>query len=119
MNNFLDIKYLESGNEIQKKLYYTLSNLKIINILLPFCPLVVGTIPIGVNIPDSDVDIICNVEKFAEFEIYIKENFSEEKGFFFKRKKNVCLSGFEYSDFRFEIYGESKPTTEQNAYSIC
>jgi len=116
MNKFLDIEYLNFGNKTQKQLYQCLKNKGILDILSPFGPLVVGTIPIGINIPGSDVDIICNIKNIDGFESYIRENFSEEDDFFFKRNEHLCLAGFKYSGFEFEIYGEPKPTKEQNAY---
>lgn len=116
MSRFLDIEYLKTGSEIQKRLYKCLKDIDILNVLSLFDPIVVGTIPIGINIVDSDVDIICNVNDFVRFRSYIKRHFSQRKNFSDRESNDAYIARFECSDFIFEIYSESKPTTEQNAY---
>lgn len=116
MSRFLDIEYLKSGSEVQRRLYKCLKDIEILNVFSLFDPIVVGTIPININIVGSDVDIICNVTDFAEFRSYVRMHFSRRKNFSDKTSDNVYIAGFEYSHFIFEIYGEPNPTTEQNAY---
>ncbi|TGN19841.1 DUF4269 domain-containing protein [Leptospira idonii] len=55
---FLTPDYLENGNGKQRSLYSDLSNHKIIPKLTGFYPLIAGTIPIGIDTEESDVDIL-------------------------------------------------------------
>jgi len=61
MINFLDISYLQLGNERQKKAYQVLTDNEIIEKLAPYHPILVGTIPINIDIENSDLDIIFEV----------------------------------------------------------
>ena len=67
MINFLDISYLKSGNERQKKAYHVLTDNNILEKLAFYHPILVGTIPININIESSDLDIICEVYDNDEF----------------------------------------------------
>ncbi len=67
MINFLNISYLQSGNEKQKKAYQVLTDNKVLEKLAPYQPIVVGTIPINIDIENSDLDIICEVYDYNEF----------------------------------------------------
>jgi len=70
--NFKDISYLSKGNIKQRKSYEILKKINIFNILYEFKPILVGTIPIEIDIENSDLDIICEVTDFTIR--YNKEN---------------------------------------------
>lgn len=56
-----DTQYLQKGNLQQRRAYAVLQELAILTTLSAFDPIVVGTIPIDVDLPGSDIDIICEV----------------------------------------------------------
>ena len=56
--DYTDISYLKSGDARQQELHRVLIELGILEILAEFDPIVVGTIPIGIALPRSDVDIL-------------------------------------------------------------
>jgi hypothetical protein len=118
MINFLNISYLKSGNERQKKAYQVLTDNEIIEKLAPYYPILVGTIPINIEIENSDLDIICKVSDKNEFIDKLNVLFGSEKDFtihespkFGAIKANLIIDGFEI-----EIFGQNTPTTQQNAY---
>ena len=118
MINFLDISYLKLGNERQKKAYQVLTDHEIIEKLAPYHPILVGTIPINIDIENSDLDIICEVSDKNEFIDKLNELFGSEKDFtihespkFDAIKANFIIDGFEI-----EIFGQNTPSTQQNAY---
>ncbi|SDG25981.1 protein of unknown function [Pedobacter terrae] len=118
MINFLNISYLQSGNEKQKKAYQVLTNNKVLEKLSPYQPILVGTIPINIDIKNSDLDIICYVEDKIAFAKELTDYFRHKEGFkitgnanFKSIKANFFIDGFE-----FEIFGQSLPTKAQNAY---
>ncbi|MGN8057993.1 DUF4269 domain-containing protein [Pedobacter sp. 22163] len=118
MINFLDISYLKLGNERQQKAYQVLTDNRVLAKLTPYHPILVGTIPINIDIENSDLDIICEVSDKNEFIYKLNALFGSEKEFtiyespkFDATKANFIIDGFEI-----EIFGQNTPTTQQNAY---
>lgn len=58
MINFLDISYLKTGTERQRKAYQVLTERAILENLAQYNPILTGTIPINIDIENSDLDII-------------------------------------------------------------
>jgi len=78
---FLSIDYLRNGNPRQQKTYRTLSRLNIMEDLREFNPTLCGTIPIGIDIEDSDLDIIIEVWDFINFEKLIRNLYGLQNNF--------------------------------------
>jgi len=118
MNNFLDISYLQFGNEKQVKAYQVLMDNKILEKLAFYRPIVVGTIPINIDIESSDLDIICEVYDNDEFINQLMATFGPEKDFSVTEsiKFNATKATFKIEDFEIEIFGQNRPTMQQNAY---
>ncbi|WP_131539162.1 DUF4269 domain-containing protein [Pedobacter nototheniae] len=118
MINFLDISYLKTGNATQVKAYYILKNNEILNKLKAFSPILVGTIPINIDIEGSDLDIVCYVQNNEEFKHKLKLYFGNEKDFLISenQKYNAIKVNFFLENFEIEIFGQNIPTQEQNAY---
>lgn len=119
MIDFTKIDYLKNGNERQKRAYEVLTRYHIFEKLKDYSPILAGTIPIEIDIEDSDLDIICEAKNFTEFEKALFEIFSE---FDLKIEKitvnneQATVLNFELEEFPVEIFGQNKPATEQNAY---
>lgn len=120
MQNFLTIDYLEHGNEIQHNVFHLLRNHQILEKLDTYKPIVVGTIPIEINIENSDIDIIGETSNFEKATNHLTENFSHYIEFKIDQLINnneTCLTcNFRIDTFEIEIYLENKIPTEQNAY---
>jgi len=115
-----DISYLLDGNTKQKKAYKILNELKVFDVLQGYNPILVGTIPINIDIENSDLDIICEVYDFDEFENIIKDKFDKMKKFKLYKEVNdksvIISANFIYDEFIIEIFGQGLPTTMQNGY---
>lgn len=119
MIDFTKLDYLKIGNERQRIIYEVLTKYKIFDILKNYSPILAGTIPIEIDIEESDLDIICEVKDKVEFEKFLIQAF---KDFDLKieilkinnEKSLVC--NFKLEEFPIEIFGQNKPTTQQNAY---
>ncbi|WP_394370141.1 DUF4269 domain-containing protein [Sphingobacterium multivorum] len=74
--NFKNIDYLKSGNDVQKKAYRLLTDYQITTLLDAYDPIVVGTIPIQLDVGGSDIDIILCVNDFDALEEMLSLNFS-------------------------------------------
>jgi len=59
MTDFTSIEYLKTGNQKQVHAFEVLSQNKVLINLAQFDPILVGTIPINIDIKNSDLDIIC------------------------------------------------------------
>ena len=116
MINYMDITYLKSGSKKQKNVYKVLKNLDIFNVLKQFNPILVGTIPLGIDTDKSDLDIICYVHDLIEFKKLVVDSFSSNKGFKVSNKRDKIVIRFEVEGFLIEIYTENKPTDIQNGY---
>ncbi|MET0572202.1 MAG: DUF4269 domain-containing protein [Pedobacter agri] len=116
--NFLDIAYLENGNERQKNAYQVLTENAILEKLNRFTPILVGTIPINIDIESSDLDIICNVNDEEAFVSTVKNHFKNKMAFEISKNLNfnAVKSNFVINDFEIEIFGQNIPTQQQNAY---
>ena len=118
--NWNDISYLLRGNHRQQKAYHALQSLAVFDILEEYSPVLVGTIPLDIDVPDSDLDIICQAQDLATFEQLAVSAFGLEEGF---RVENVSIksvssviASFNYGGFPIEVFGQPQPVTEQDAY---
>jgi len=118
MINFLDTAYLKSGNEKQIKAYRVLTENDIIEKLAKYNPILVGTIPINIDIKNSDLDIICYVQDMKNFRNDLAHHFNQEKDFVISEnaKLHSLKANFFIDEFEIEIFGQSIPTENQNAY---
>jgi hypothetical protein len=116
--NFEDIEYLKSGNNKQRSAYEALTNYQVMDLLEQFNPILVGTIPIEIDIETSDLDICCCYSDQEAFKETIVHLFGTEKGFFVQERSelNAVVSGFWLAGFEIEIFGQTIPTKQQNGY---
>jgi len=84
-----------------------------------FTPILTGTIPIGIDTDESDLDIICCWNDKPGFERAVSV-FSIYADF---KLINKIIKGYEtviarfcLEDFRFEIFGQNRPVTDQDSY---
>jgi hypothetical protein len=120
MLNFEHISYLEYGNDRQKSAYQTLVKHQIFEKIKTFDPILTGTIPINIDLPESDLDIICYWKDKAEFIKQLKISFSKESNFNIKEiiinEQESVIAHFWIDDFEVEIFGQQIPTKSQNAF---
>lgn len=118
--NFDNIEYLQHGNNRQRQAYSILTDNQILLKLKQFDPVLVGTIPINIDIEDSDLDIICCFADKQEFKKSITENFSKAKNFTIREQPSLdtlaIVANYVLGNFEIEIFGQSIPTKEQFAY---
>ena len=118
MIDFLDITYLKFGNKKQQKVYQVLVKNKIMEKLSTYSPILVGTIPINIDIETSDIDIICYVRNKNQFIEALVSHFQNLMGFKVTTNTvfNSIKANFYIDDFEFEIFGQDLVSIQQNAY---
>ena len=67
--DWFDLRYLRNGSPRQRAAYQAIENVGVLERLAPFTPVLAGTIPLELDLPASDLDILCEyliayVEKF-------------------------------------------------------
>jgi hypothetical protein len=118
MIDFLDITYLKFGNQKQQKVYQVLVKNKIMEKLLIYTPILVGTIPLDIDLETSDIDIICYVRDENQFIEALNSYFQNMKGFTITKNTtfNSIKANFYIEDLEFEIFGQDLESFKQNAY---
>jgi len=118
--DFTNIEYLKLGNKRQQDAYRELRELKIFENLRNYNPILTGTIPIDIDIPESDLDIICECKNHTNFSIFLTELFDNKDDFSINSKKfngiKSTIANFSGQNFRIEIFGQDIPTKKQYAY---
>ncbi len=118
--NFKNIDYLQVGNKKQKLAYTALTKNSILDSLREFDPILVGTIPINIDVDKSDLDIICCFKDKINFEQHVIEKFKHTTGFKLVSDSTLAspsvVANFRIADFEIEIFGQAIPTKLQNAY---
>ena len=113
---FSNLRYLENGTMKQKEVYQFLRDLGVMNTLAEYSPVLCGTIPLGIDVENSDLDIILEVKDFDVFSQYVKALYGQLEGFTLQQTETYITINFEHKGYHLELYGENKPVKQQNAY---
>ncbi|WP_089153306.1 DUF4269 domain-containing protein [Paenibacillus rubinfantis] len=120
MSDFFDLTYLQNGNARQRQAYEAMEELQVMSRLDAYHPVLDGTIPLGIDVPGSDLDIICEVYDANRFEQELKLHFGACEEYTCSSKTVGGLlrtvANFTYRGLAFEMFGQPKPVTAQNAY---
>lgn len=117
---FETIDYLQFGNERQQLAFTAIKNLGIMESLIEYDPILCGTLPLGIDVKESDLDIIMEVHEFAPFAEKVEALVGKGENFQLKRRliRNapVIKANFIFSGFEFELFGQPSPVRKQYAY---
>lgn len=138
LKNFEDISYLAVGTSAQAEVHALLARHRVMEKLESFGPMLVGTVPIGINVEGSDLDIICCVNDFDEFRQTVEEAFGREAALGWgtnlvwetklgddnNRTTGVGITGqqpyitcqFRLENWPVELFGHRLPVLLQNGY---
>lgn len=124
MIDFTNLSYLKSGNKRQKRAFEVLEKYKVFEKLKAYSPVLAGTVPIEIDIESSDLDIICEIDLQFEEEFLDDIRSSQLIPTDVELKvENIMINGeksmvmnFMLEEFQVEIFGQNKPSLEQNAY---
>ncbi|MFC1961327.1 DUF4269 domain-containing protein [Chloroflexota bacterium] len=123
-----DISYLAAGTKRQQQAYGVLITLDVLTILDVYDPVLVGTIPLDIDIPGSDLDIICHSEDRVNFQQAVIAAYGGQPGFQIKQTTHnglpTIVANFEPAVtldgqavcLPVELFGQPHPVQDQNAY---
>ena len=83
---FHTIDYLISGTPMQRAAHMVLTQSGILEHLSEYHPTLVGTIPLNIDIPGSDLDILCEMYEFASFAALIQHHYAHLPDFYQNEK---------------------------------
>lgn len=117
---FLSTQYLKTGNERQRRAYEAILESRIFTELAAFTPVLCGTIPIELDIDESDLDIIMEVHDVSAFRTAVKALCGIYNGFHMQEQivhdLPTIIANFECAGFPFELFGQPLAVHQQNAY---
>lgn len=117
---FDTIEYLKQGTERQQQAYQVLTRYHVMEQLKDFEPILVGTVPIQVDIPSSDLDVVCYLAGHQLFVSVLTTCFGQEKNFKIRQSEaqgtTVVVANFELDDFEIEVFGQNTPSKQQLGY---
>ena len=120
MNNFKDLSYLQSGNSRQRAAFTVLTQHKVLENLAEFDPILVGTIPINIDVENSDLDIVCYWKDKSDFIEKVKQLFEKKDRFSIREdlinNQESVIANFFIDAFEIEIFGQNTSTELQNGY---
>lgn len=117
---WITIEYLMFGSLRQRAAHNALTSAGVMQQLAPWCPVLAGTIPLGIDLPESDLDILCEVWAFEPFLLRLREAFSHLPGFGVERGEAnglpVMVAQFTAGSFPVEVFAQPRPVTEQHGF---
>lgn len=114
-----DISYLASGTPTQQRAYRSLTKLSILDSLSQYDATLVSTVCNDIDIPGSDLDIICYTPDFTQFQEHATKLFSSMPAFTIHTHESeppALVVQFHTDEFEFEIFAQSIPVSQQNAF---
>lgn len=121
MRNWRDLRYLQAGGRRQRRAYAVLEELSIGTVLREFDPVLAGTVPLGIDTPTSDLDVICAVplRARARFVHLLRTHYGAHPDFRLVaatvRGRECSIATFCGGEFGVEIFGQDQPTGQQHA----
>lgn len=120
MRDWQNPSYLLHGSEIQRAAYFALVNAGIFKQLSAFSPVLAGTIPLGISIPGSDLDVLCCAPELDRFDTVLCYSFGQLTDFasyrYFIRDIPTIIAHFHLYGFPFEIFAQSVPVERQYGF---
>ena len=115
-----DLTYLNRGSDQQRDAFRVLINLDLFSILAEFEPVIAGTFPLGLETPESDLDILCYAEDLDRFVELVTNVYGDEDEFVVRRmEKNglpTAICNFRSQRIPVELFAQARHSEEQNAY---
>ncbi|WP_102028404.1 DUF4269 domain-containing protein [Salirhabdus sp. Marseille-P4669] len=117
---FDSLGVLRTGNPRQQLAYENIIKLNILKDFKDYNPTLCGTIPLNIDVENSDLDIIMEAYHLNAFKEKIIRRYGHLSKFRITekviRERKVVKANFLYGGFEFELFGQPQPVCEQNAY---
>jgi hypothetical protein len=102
--------YLLRGSERQRAAHRALEALGIFRVLASFRPVLAGTVPLGIDLPESDLDVVCEAHDLAGFEETVRETYGGRAGFVLNHRRYqelpAVVCNFFAEGYWIELFGQ-------------
>ena len=120
MPDFDNITYLANGTPKQQSAYCVLTQYEILKQLESYTPILVGTVPLDIDIEGSDLDILCSFTDKVTFKTALQNMFSTQNRFKLYEtavdSNETVIANFFADDWEIEIFGQAVPVKKQFGY---
>lgn len=102
---------LRSGSPRQRDAWRVLRELDIFSVLAEFDPVLTSTVNLGVDTPERDLDVACEVEDPGRFREVTAAAFGHHEGFGIRERldeSTAWVFSFRLGGFRAELFGEPR-----------
>jgi hypothetical protein len=115
-----DLTRLRAGTPRQRHAAQVLDGLCLIGELRPHDPVLAGTIPLDIDVPDSDLDVICHAPDLDAFAADLQRRFATFPGFTISqhpvRSGPAVVARLAHAGERIEIFAQPHPIDQQDAF---
>ncbi|MBM3650722.1 MAG: DUF4269 domain-containing protein [Alphaproteobacteria bacterium] len=105
---------------MQRAAATAITQTRILQVLEAYAPLIVGTLPIDVHLPGSDLDIVCCAKSPGKFKALLRQRFGAWPRFAVRtttlQQHPAVVCRFTCGSTLFEIVGMPVETSRQRAY---
>ncbi len=117
--DLFDLSYLAHGTPRQRDAGRAIEQLGLWRDLAGFRPALAGTVPLDVDVADSDLDVICEAHDLAAFAARAQELYGKLDGFrlgrYPVRGVESVVAGFCFAGWAFELFAQPAPPPRQYA----
>ena len=114
------LDYLRTGAQRQKDAHAAIEKISVMDVLCGYDPILVGTIPIDIDIESSDLDMICCAQDLEYFSRLVQRTFGSQECFQLWartiRGRQAVIAAFRFSEFTFEIYAQREQSEMQYGF---
>ncbi|MDO7887265.1 DUF4269 domain-containing protein [Hymenobacter cheonanensis] len=113
-----DLGYLQHGSAPQRQAFEVLRRHELLPRLRRYDPVLVGTFPLDLTVPGSDLDIICEVPDWTDFRQALA-GFAGHLGYVVRSVNTAepaLAASFLVEGLAVEVFGQAQPTARQNGY---
>lgn len=118
--NWTDIAHLNRGSDRQRDAYQAMIELDLFSVLGEYDPVLAGTLPLGIETPESDLDVICAADDLDVFDALVETVYGDMEDFAQRRSVKdglpSSISNFRYRRFPVEVFAQPRPVEEQRAF---
>lgn len=115
-----DLSYLLTGTATQRAAYQELNRLDLWTVLAAYTPALTGTVPLELDVPGSDLDVICRVDDIRAFQRRLRQHFGQLPGYHDGIHGNddgpAVVASFAADPFPVEVFGQGLLVEHQRAY---
>ncbi len=116
--NWHDLTYLKHGSAPQRRAFDLLQRYQLLERLATHAPVLVGTFPLDLTVPGSDLDLVCEAPDLAAFQRTLAAfaTYPQYTLRLASTAEPALVAFFELEGLPVEIFGQALPTAHQNGY---